>query len=111
MAKLVKLMEDHRDDLAVIVAGYPEKMREFIDSNPGLRSRFTHYVDFPDYSAAELVADLRGIAAQAKVRTGGCVRERVRALLDGPPRSRTSATRGRCARCSSRRTRTWPAAP
>ena len=67
VATLVKMMEDHRDDLAVIVAGYPAEMRTFIDSNPGLRSRFTHYVDFPDYSADELVQIFGVIAAQAKV--------------------------------------------
>jgi len=67
IATLVKLMEDHRDDLAVIVAGYPDEMRTFIDSNPGLRSRFTYYVEFPDYSSAELVQIFGGIAAAAKV--------------------------------------------
>ena len=60
-------MEDHRDDLAVIVAGYPDEMREFIDSNPGLRSRFTHYVDFPDYTTDELVQIFESIAAQTQV--------------------------------------------
>ena len=54
IATLVKAMEDHRDVLAVIVAGYEEQMQEFIDSNPGLRSRFKTYVDFPSYSPAEL---------------------------------------------------------
>lgn len=67
VATLVKLMEDHRDDLAVIVAGYPAEMRTFIDSNPGLRSRFTHYVDFPDYTVDELVQIFGAIAALAKV--------------------------------------------
>jgi SpoVK/Ycf46/Vps4 family AAA+-type ATPase len=67
VATLVKLMEDHRDDLAVIVAGYPAEMRTFIDSNPGLRSRFTHYVDFPDYSTDELVQIFRVMAAEAKL--------------------------------------------
>jgi hypothetical protein len=60
-------MEDERDDLAVIVAGYPDEMRRFIESNPGLRSRFTHYVEFPDYTTEELVAIFRSIAAQARV--------------------------------------------
>jgi hypothetical protein len=77
IAMLVKLMEDHRDDLAVIVAGYPDEMRRFIDSNPGLRSRFTHYIDFPDYSAAELVLVFEGFAAAAKVRLGAGVPERL----------------------------------
>ncbi len=54
IATLVKAMEDHRDDLAVIVAGYEDEMADFIASNPGLRSRFKTYIDFPDYSAAEL---------------------------------------------------------
>ncbi|MFL5713724.1 MAG: AAA family ATPase [Chloroflexota bacterium] len=77
VAELVKLMEDHRDDLAVIAAGYPEEMKRFIDSNPGLRSRFTHYIDFPDYTAAELVAVFEGMAATAKVRLGPGVTERL----------------------------------
>ena len=77
IAMLVKSMEDHRDDLAVIAAGYPLEMRQFIDSNPGLRSRFTHYIDFPDYSAPELVLVFEGFAAVAKVRLGAGVRERL----------------------------------
>lgn len=68
IATLVKLMEDHRDDLAVIVAGYPDEMREFINSNPGLRSRFTHYVEFPDYTTDELTQIFESIAAQAQVQ-------------------------------------------
>ena len=77
IAMLVKLMEDHRDDLAVIVAGYPEEMRQFIDSNPGLRSRFTHTIEFPDYSAPELVQVFEGFATTAKVRLGPGVAERL----------------------------------
>jgi len=81
IAMLVKLMEDHRDDLAVIVAGYPDEMRTFIDSNPGLRSRFTHYIDFPDYSPAELVQVFEGFAATAKVGLGDGVAERLAHLF------------------------------
>jgi SpoVK/Ycf46/Vps4 family AAA+-type ATPase len=77
IAMLVKLMEDHRDNLAVIVAGYPDEMRQFIDSNPGLRSRFTHYIYFPDYSPAELVQVFERFAAAAKVRLGAGVDERL----------------------------------
>ncbi len=52
---LLKGMEDHRDDLVVIVAGYNELMHKFIDSNPGLRSRFNKFFHFPDYRGEELV--------------------------------------------------------
>jgi stage V sporulation protein K len=52
---LVKRMEDYRDRLVVIVAGYPADMEEFMQSNPGLNSRFTLHFDFPDYRAAELL--------------------------------------------------------
>ena len=51
---ILKAMEDHRGKVAVIVAGYPELMDQFISSNPGLQSRFTEYIDFPDYTPAEL---------------------------------------------------------
>jgi SpoVK/Ycf46/Vps4 family AAA+-type ATPase/nitrous oxidase accessory protein NosD len=53
---LVKLMEDHRDDVVVIAAGYTHEMRRFLASNPGLSSRFTRTVEFENYGVAELVA-------------------------------------------------------
>lgn len=51
---VLKFMEDNRDDLVVIVAGYTELMEQFLASNPGLRSRFNKFIDFPDYTADEL---------------------------------------------------------
>lgn len=54
IATLLKRMEDDRDRLIVILAGYSNEMEEFINSNPGLRSRFNRYIYFPDYSASEL---------------------------------------------------------
>jgi hypothetical protein len=51
---LLKLMEDNRSDLVVIAAGYRDKMETFVESNPGLRSRFTRFIDFPDYTPEEL---------------------------------------------------------
>ena len=59
ISTLLKRMEDDRDRLVVIVAGYTEEMKRFIDANSGLASRFTHYVEFPDYTAAELAAMFR----------------------------------------------------
>ena len=56
---LLKAMEDHRDDLVVIVAGYDKPMEKFIDSNPGLQSRFNKYMYFPDYNGEELMAMFR----------------------------------------------------
>jgi Holliday junction resolvasome RuvABC ATP-dependent DNA helicase subunit len=52
---LMKMMEDHRDELVVIVAGYSELMEQFLQSNPGLASRFTRTIEFPNYSVDELV--------------------------------------------------------
>jgi hypothetical protein len=74
-------METHRDNLAVIVAGYTEEMRHFIDSNPGLRSRFTTYIDFPDYSVDQLVLIFERMAATAKIRLGDGVVDKLRDLF------------------------------
>ncbi len=54
IATLLKKMEDHRDQLVVIVAGYTGKMSEFLATNPGLQSRFTRFLDFTDYHVAEM---------------------------------------------------------
>lgn len=56
---LLKAMEDQRDDLIVIVAGYIELMEEFVHSNPGLESRFNRFIDFPDYTVDEMAGIFR----------------------------------------------------
>lgn len=61
---LLKFMEDHRDRIMVIVAGYPNEMRRFIDSNPGLAGRFTKTIEFPKYNAQDLCEILRRMAAR-----------------------------------------------
>ena len=53
---LLQQMEDHRDDLVVILAGYKDRMGQFFRSNPGLSSRIAHHIDFPNYTSAELLA-------------------------------------------------------
>ena len=52
---LLQVMENNRDDLVVILAGYKDKMDKFFESNPGFRSRIAHHIDFPDYSNNELL--------------------------------------------------------
>ncbi|MBQ3340869.1 MAG: DUF4236 domain-containing protein [Kiritimatiellae bacterium] len=54
IATLLKRMEDDRDRLVVVLAGYTNEMKQFINSNPGLQSRFSRYIEFPDYTATEL---------------------------------------------------------
>ena len=61
---LLKFMEDNRDRIVVIVAGYPNEMRRFIESNPGLSSRFTKTIDFPPYGVSDLCEILRRMAAR-----------------------------------------------
>ena len=64
VATLLKLMEDHRDDLIVIAAGYTEPMQKFIKSNPGLQSRFNKFLHFDDYAPEALTEIFRHFAAQ-----------------------------------------------
>lgn len=64
LTELTKALEDYREDLVVIVAGYTEPMNKFFESNPGLKSRFNTFIEFKDYSANELIDILKSICQQ-----------------------------------------------
>jgi AAA+ superfamily predicted ATPase len=83
---LVKQMEDNRERLVVIVAGYPELMVRFLDSNPGLRSRFPRTIHFPDYSDDELVEIVIRRAQQDDYKLADGVPEELRRLFATFPR-------------------------
>jgi hypothetical protein len=85
---LVNLIENHRDELVVIAAGYPDEMAEFIDSNPGLRSRFPRTIAFPDYSTDELVAIFGSMCARSGYSCDASATDAVRAWLDVQPRDK-----------------------
>jgi probable Rubsico expression protein CbbX len=67
---LLQVMENQRDDLVVILAGYKDRMDTFFQSNPGLSSRIAHHLDFPDYSAPELMQIGQKMLAQQNYRLG-----------------------------------------
>ncbi|MBR1717148.1 MAG: DUF4236 domain-containing protein [Paludibacteraceae bacterium] len=75
IATLLKRMEDNRDRLIVILAGYTKNMKDFIDSNPGLQSRFNRYIEFPDYSADELLQIFEANMKKYEYRFGEGARE------------------------------------
>ncbi len=78
---LLKQMEDNRDDLIVIVAGYTGKMKTFLSSNPGLRSRFNKYFNFADYDPLQLVEIFELFCAQAGFDVAASAREKVSTLF------------------------------
>ncbi len=80
-------MEDHRHRLVVIVVGYPRLMRGFLDSNPGLRSRFARELTFPDYSGDDLLAITRKLAAEAEYELGPGAEEALERIFAGAGRS------------------------
>ncbi|WP_329493178.1 right-handed parallel beta-helix repeat-containing protein [Kitasatospora herbaricolor] len=86
VATLVKLMEDHRDDVVVIAAGYPADMARFIGSNPGLSSRFTRTLLFEDYQAADLVAIVEHQAQEHRYELTATARERLLRHFETVPR-------------------------
>ena len=79
---LLKAMEDNRDDLVVIVAGYTDLMQQFLDSNPGLRSRFSTQIFFPDYTADELMAILQMNLKKQEYKLSPEAEAKARELID-----------------------------
>ena len=79
---LLKAMEDHRDDLVVIVAGYTDLMEQFLSSNPGLRSRFSNFITFEDYTADELMRIFEQNVAKREYVLSDAARERARELIE-----------------------------
>lgn len=78
---LVKAMEDHKDQLIAILAGYQREMEQFLASNPGLRSRFPIHIDFPDYSADELLQIAHLMLRQREYRLSAAARAKLSAML------------------------------
>jgi hypothetical protein len=85
---LVKLIEDHREEIVVIAAGYPDEMHEFIESNPGLRSRFPKTIQFPDYSTDELVAIFESMCKKASYTLTPPARDAIHAWFDTQARDK-----------------------
>jgi stage V sporulation protein K len=83
---LLTRREDFRHRLVVIVAGYPRLMHHFLNSNPGLRSRFSREITFPDYATAELVEISRTFAADSEYVFGEGAEDALRRVLEGAAR-------------------------
>jgi SpoVK/Ycf46/Vps4 family AAA+-type ATPase len=94
---LVKLMEDRRDEVVVIVAGYAPQMRTFLDANPGLSSRFSKTIEFESYTSAELVTIVGGLCRTHHYALEYETQEALRRHFDKMPRTETFGN-GRAAR-------------
>ncbi|WP_029516964.1 AAA family ATPase [Paenibacillus polymyxa] len=82
MTVIVQKMEDMRDEIMVIAAGYPKEMEDFLNFNPGLRSRFSNKIHFPDYAVADLVAIAEVMCAEREYEISPDYRERLSQRLD-----------------------------
>lgn len=78
---ILKAMEDHRDHFAVIVAGYTTQMRHFLESNPGLQSRFTRYVEFEDYTPQDMIAIFEAMIQRYQLRLSTQAQERIEKVI------------------------------
>lgn len=87
---LLKEMEDNRDNLVVIVAGYPDLMEEFLQSNPGLKSRFNNFINFDDYTAEELFCILEGMCSKQEFLIKKDDIDKIKEMLQNMLDNRTS---------------------
>ncbi len=94
---LMKLMEDHRDEIVVIAAGYSEQMKQFLDVNPGMASRLPRTVEFPNYSTDELVTITRGLCDKHYYDLSGETLEALTHYFEDVPKGPTFGN-GRVAR-------------
>ncbi|MEY3452963.1 MAG: hypothetical protein RL574_701, partial [Actinomycetota bacterium] len=85
---LLKFMEDNRGDFVVVAAGYPVEMQQFLDANPGLRSRFDIVIDFPDYASNELESILDIYLDEHEFRVTPEAREKIRTYIASLSRGR-----------------------
>ncbi len=85
---IVKLVEDRRDRIVVVMAGYPDEMEQLVSANPGLRSRFPKTIHFPDYDTSELVAIFRMRCDKGGYLPDDGAAEAVRAHLEAVPRTK-----------------------
>lgn len=81
LTELTKALEDYRDDLVVIVAGYTEPMKKFFESNLGLKSRFNTFIEFPDYTASELLEILCSMCKQNDYVLSQMARDKLQNIL------------------------------
>jgi probable Rubsico expression protein CbbX len=79
---LLQVMENQRDDLVVILAGYRDRMETFFRSNPGMSSRVAHHIDFPDYTAGELLAIARLMLEQMQYGLSAPADEALREYIE-----------------------------
>jgi Cdc6-like AAA superfamily ATPase len=85
---IVKLVEDRRDRVVVILAGYPVEMAELVDANPGLRSRFPKTIHFDDYTTDELMEIFELQGKKGQYRLTSAARDKLRSVLDAVPRTK-----------------------
>jgi stage V sporulation protein K len=98
VATLLKAMEDYRDRLVVIVAGYKDEMKKFIESNPGLKSRFKTFIDFEDYDSAELFKIFVHMGSDAGIRPSLDAQIAISALMESLDTGKKGFGNGRTVR-------------